>query len=64
MAWVLSYNVRGELVWLRLARRLGNARAAELFPTDVGVPAPEGASALPALTGAEHQAARTQTGAN
>jgi penicillin G amidase len=55
MAWVLSYNVRGELVWLRLARRLGNARAAELFPTDVGVPAPEGANALPALDGAEEQ---------
>ncbi len=55
MAWVLSYNVRGELAWLRLARRLGNARAAELFPTDVGIPAPEGADALPALAGAEGQ---------
>jgi acyl-homoserine lactone acylase PvdQ len=48
MAWVLSYNLRGELVWLRLARRLGNARAAELFPTDEGIPAPEGTEALPA----------------
>jgi len=63
MAWVLSYNVRGELVWLRLARRLGNARAAELFPTDVGVPAPEGATALPALGGADHHAAGQQAAA-
>jgi penicillin G amidase len=47
MAWVLSYNLRGELVWLRLARRLGNARAAELFPTDEGIPAPAGAAELP-----------------
>jgi acyl-homoserine lactone acylase PvdQ len=47
MAWVLSYNLRGELVWLRLARRLGNVRAAELFPTDEGIPAPAGAEALP-----------------
>jgi len=51
MAWVLSYNLRGELVWLRLARRLGNARAAELFPTDLGVPPPDGAEALPSLIG-------------
>ena len=51
MAWVLSYNLRGELVWLRLASRLGNLRAAELFPTDIGIPAPEGAAALPDLLG-------------
>ncbi len=50
MAWALSYNVRGELVFLRLARRLGNARAAELFPTDAGIPAPTGAADLPPLT--------------
>ncbi len=47
LAWVLSYNLRGELVWLRLARRLGNVRAAELFPTDEGIAAPEGAAGLP-----------------
>jgi acyl-homoserine lactone acylase PvdQ len=63
MAWVLSYNVRGELVWLRLARRLGNARAAELFPTDEGIPAPPGADALPALVGPDDPAYRGRSGA-
>jgi penicillin amidase len=61
MAWVLSYNVRGELVWLRLARRLGNARAAELFPTDVGIQAPEGAESLPALLGEDGAGLGAQT---
>lgn len=63
MAWVLSYNVRGELVWLRLAQRLGNARAAELFPTDVGVPAPDGANALPMLAGPDNGIPRDKSGA-
>jgi penicillin G amidase len=40
MAWINSVNLREELTFLALARRLGTARAAELFPVDVGVPAP------------------------
>jgi len=51
MAWILSFNVREELVFLRLAERLGNARAAELFPTDEGIPAPAPAPELPRITG-------------
>ena len=31
---------REELVFLRLAARLGNERTMELFPTDEGIPAP------------------------
>ena len=49
MAWMLSLNVREELVFLRLARRLGNRRAAELFMTDEGVPAPAVSPDLPDL---------------
>jgi acyl-homoserine lactone acylase PvdQ len=40
MAWINSVNLREELSFLALARRLGTVRAAELFPVDVGVPAP------------------------
>jgi penicillin G amidase len=50
MAWALSYDVRRELVFLRLAQRLGNRRAAELLPSDMGVPAPRDAADLPRLT--------------
>ena len=39
MAWINSVNLREELTFLRFAQRLGTARAAELFPVDVGVPA-------------------------
>ena len=41
MGCLLSFNVREELVFLRLAKRLGSTRALELFPTDEGLPAPE-----------------------
>jgi acyl-homoserine lactone acylase PvdQ len=51
MAWMLSFNVREELVYLRLAARVGKARALELFPVDEGVPAPERPSDLPDLSG-------------
>jgi acyl-homoserine lactone acylase PvdQ len=47
MAWTLSFNAREELVFLRLAGRLGNERAFELFPTDEGIPAPLDARDLP-----------------
>jgi penicillin amidase len=47
MAWMLSFNAREELVYLRLAARVGKERALELFPTDEGVPAPEDARDLP-----------------
>jgi acyl-homoserine lactone acylase PvdQ len=40
MAWINSVNLREELTFLALAERLGTIRAAELFPVDVGVPAP------------------------
>lgn len=47
MAWLNSANLAEELVFLRLAQRLGNARALELFPTDLGEPAPADAFELP-----------------
>ena len=47
MAWINTLNLREELTFLRLAMRLGNRRALELFPTDVGVPAPADAAQLP-----------------
>ncbi|WP_200344618.1 penicillin acylase family protein [Halochromatium glycolicum] len=47
MAWVNASNLREELVFLRLAQRLGTQRALELFPTGPGQPAPEAARALP-----------------
>ena len=47
MAWINSVNLREELAFLRLARRLGNALALELFPADVGMPAPDGPEDLP-----------------
>ncbi len=50
MAWILSFNLREELTFLRLARRLGNERARELFPTDQGIPAPAPAAQLPVLS--------------
>ncbi|WP_020502760.1 penicillin acylase family protein [Lamprocystis purpurea] len=40
MAWTQSFNLKEELTFLRMAARLGAARARELFPTDEGVPAP------------------------
>lgn len=40
MAWTQSFNVRSELTFLRLAARLGPELARELFPVDVGTPAP------------------------
>lgn len=46
MAWVQSYNLRGELTFLRLASRIGPERARELFPVDVGIPAPIAAPEL------------------
>jgi acyl-homoserine lactone acylase PvdQ len=48
MAWMLSFDARDELVYLRLAARLGPKRALELFPTDEGIPAPDYARDLPA----------------
>jgi penicillin amidase len=47
MAWMLSFNAREELVYLRMAARVGEERALELFPTDEGVPAPADARDLP-----------------
>ena len=47
MAWINSVNLREELTFLLLAVRLGNARALELFPVDVGVPAPVDLAQLP-----------------
>ncbi|MCG6941983.1 MAG: penicillin acylase family protein [Thiohalocapsa sp.] len=47
MAWINSVNLREELTFLRLAVRFGNARALELFPVDVGVPAPAELRQLP-----------------
>jgi acyl-homoserine lactone acylase PvdQ len=48
MAWMLSFDARDELVYLRMAARLGPKRALELFPTDEGIPAPDYAQDLPA----------------
>jgi len=39
MAYLLSFNAREELAFLRVAQRVGVARARELFPTDEGIPA-------------------------
>jgi len=47
MAWINSVNLREELVFLRLAGRLGNAPALELFPVDLGIPASASAAQLP-----------------
>jgi acyl-homoserine lactone acylase PvdQ len=47
MGWMLSFNAREELVYLRLAARVGKARALELFPSDEGIPAPDEAAMLP-----------------
>jgi acyl-homoserine lactone acylase PvdQ len=47
MAWLNSVNLREELVFLRLAQRLGTERALELFPADQGQPAPATAYQLP-----------------
>lgn len=58
MAWINSVNLREELSFLKLAARLGNAKALELFPVDVGVAAPKTAYHLPdyrALTRAAPQ---------
>ena len=41
MAWTQSFNARGELTFLRLARRIGAERARLLFPTDAGIAPPE-----------------------
>ncbi|MTW22415.1 penicillin acylase family protein [Allochromatium palmeri] len=41
MAWTQSFNARGELTFLRLARRIGPERARMLFPTDEGIAPPE-----------------------
>ena len=50
LAWTQSFNLREELVFLRLAARVGSARATELFPVDEGIPAPALAVELPADT--------------
>jgi acyl-homoserine lactone acylase PvdQ len=47
MAWINSVNLREELAFLRLAGRLGNALALELFPADLGIPAPDRPEDLP-----------------
>lgn len=44
MSWMLSFNVREELVFMRMAARLGPERARELFPADEGVPGAEPAT--------------------
>ncbi|MEA3277641.1 MAG: penicillin acylase family protein [Pseudomonadota bacterium] len=55
MSWTLSFNLREELVFLRLASRVGIERALELFPTDEGVPAPDYARGLPTYTASAHE---------
>lgn len=57
MAWINSVNLREELVFLRLAQRLGNRRALELFPEDEGLPAPADADDLPDYQASEARAA-------
>ncbi|WP_295887121.1 penicillin acylase family protein [uncultured Thiohalocapsa sp.] len=47
MAWINSVNLREELSFLKLAARLGNRKALELFPVDVGLAPPETVHALP-----------------
>jgi len=44
MSWTLSFNAREELVFMRMAARLGPERARELFPTDEGIEGPEPAT--------------------
>jgi penicillin amidase len=51
MAFLLSFNAKEEIVFLRLVRRLGSERTRELFPVDEGIPAPEPAPGLAAYTG-------------
>ena len=46
MSWLLSFNAREELVFMRMAARVGPDKARELFPTDEGIPGPEPAAAL------------------
>lgn len=46
LAWTQSFNLRGELTFLRLAARIGPERARELFPADEGIAAPEVAPEL------------------
>lgn len=48
MAWTLSYNLREELTFLRVAARVGPERARELFPPDPQIPAPPVSPDLPA----------------
>lgn len=47
MGWLNSVNLREELVFLRMAQRLGSERALELFPADQGQAAPPDAQDLP-----------------
>ncbi len=51
MAWMLSFNLREELVFLRLARRLGTQRALELFPVEEGIPKAPDAADIPQYAG-------------
>jgi acyl-homoserine lactone acylase PvdQ len=51
MGWVLSFNVREELVFLKTAMRVGVDRALELFPVDEGVAPPTDAPELSEYTG-------------
>ncbi len=51
MGWVLSFNVREELVFLKTAARVGSELAVELFPVDDGVSPPPEASTLPGYGG-------------
>jgi penicillin amidase len=39
MSYLLSFNAREELAFLRVARQIGPERARELFPADEGMPA-------------------------
>jgi penicillin G amidase len=48
MAWTLSFNLREELTFLRVASRVGSDRARELFPPDPKLPPPPVAPELPA----------------
>jgi len=51
MGWMLSFNAREELVFLRLAARIGKERALELFPVDEGIPTAVDAAELPDYSG-------------
>ncbi len=51
MAYLLSFNAREELAFIRVAQRVGVRRARELFPTDEGIPAEPASPGLDEIIG-------------